>query len=304
MEYLEGLELGTLLRTDGSVPLARTLRIIAQLALGLEDAHSFGVIHRDLKPDNVFLVQSPEGDQVRILDFGSVKLQMETGPKLTAFGTTLGSPFYMSPEQAMGKADVDNRTDGFALAAILYEMLSGKIAFDGKVIADILMKIVNQMPVPLSQVRPGLPRGLDEVVEKGVAKNKAHRYPSTTAFAAAALTAAGLPTAPERAAVEAWAKRPLAEVEAAVASAKPPAGAGHAASSMPTVMHMEGPPPGPGMSSPHGMPGAQPGGFGAAPPPSAPPPALPSRLPLILAGVGVLVLLSIALTVGAWLMRG
>ncbi|MCA9600853.1 MAG: serine/threonine protein kinase, partial [Myxococcales bacterium] len=114
MEYLEGEELGQLLRRDKSVAFERAVRIISQFALALDHAHSFGVIHRDLKPDNVFLCHNEAGDDVRILDFGSVKLQMETGPKLTAFGTTLGSPYYMSPEQAMGKQDVDQRTDVFA----------------------------------------------------------------------------------------------------------------------------------------------------------------------------------------------
>jgi len=221
MEYLSGLELGALLRRDTTVPSARALRILAQMALGLDDAHSFGVIHRDLKPDNVFLVDSPEGDQIRILDFGSVKLQMETGPKLTAFGTTLGSPYYMSPEQAMGKADVDNRTDGFALTAIFYEMLCGRIAFDGKQVAEILMKIVNSMPEPLSQAKPGLPHALDEFIEKGVAKDKKKRFGSTIEIAAAAFSAFGLATNADRASVEAWGKKPVAEIEAALATAKP-----------------------------------------------------------------------------------
>ena len=104
---------------------------MCQAALAIDHAHSFGFIHRDLKPDNIFLCKGEGGDNVRVLDFGSVKLQMETGPKLTAFGTTLGSPYYMSPEQAMGKQDVDQRTDVFALSAILYEALTGKIAFEG-----------------------------------------------------------------------------------------------------------------------------------------------------------------------------
>ena len=223
MEYLAGIELGGLLRRDGVVPPARALRILAQTALGLDDAHSFGVIHRDLKPDNIFLVATPEGDQIRLLDFGSVKLQMETGPKLTAFGTTLGSPYYMSPEQAMGKADVDNRTDGLALTAIFYEMLCGKIAFPGNAVAEILMKIVNSMPEPLSQAKPGLPHGLDDVIEKGVAKDKKKRYGSTLELAAAAFTAFGLATPADRSAIEAWGKRPLAEIELALASATPAA---------------------------------------------------------------------------------
>jgi serine/threonine-protein kinase len=221
MEFLHGEELGGLLRREGAQPVARALRILAQVALGLEDAHAFGVIHRDLKPDNLFLVRTPEGDLVRILDFGSVKLQMETGPKLTAFGTTLGSPYYMSPEQAMGKADVDTRTDLFALAAITYEMLTGRIAFDGPAVAQILMKIVNEMPAPVSGLRPGSPHALDDVIERALAKDKRKRHEGTVAFAADVLGAYGLAVTPDRASVEAWAKKTVAEIEAALATATP-----------------------------------------------------------------------------------
>jgi serine/threonine-protein kinase len=224
MEYLHGEELGALVRRAGSQPVARTVKILAQVACGLDDAHAFGVIHRDLKPDNLFLVETPQGDELRILDFGSVKLQMETGAKLTAFGTTLGSPYYMSPEQAMGKADVDNRTDLFALSAITYEMLSGKIAFDGPAVAQILMKIVNDMPSPLSSVRSGSPASLDDVIEKALAKDKKKRHEGTVAFAADVLGALGLLPAgspADRATVEEWGKKPLTEIEAALATATP-----------------------------------------------------------------------------------
>ncbi len=229
MEYLEGQELGALLRGSGKVPPARALRVLCQVALGLDDAHGFGVIHRDLKPDNVFLARGEDGDdQVRILDFGSVKLQMEMGPKLTAFGTTLGSPYYMSPEQAMGKSDVDQRTDVFALAAILYESLSGKIAFEGSTVAEILMKIVNEMPVPLTTLGPlangaPCPASLDDVVERGVAKNKNDRPAGTTDLAREALAAFGITAAPGRAGIEAFAKGSTAQLEAALTSATPPA---------------------------------------------------------------------------------
>lgn len=221
MEFLHGEELGALLRREGGQPIARAVRILAQCALGLDDAHSFGVIHRDLKPDNLFLVKTPEGDSVRILDFGSVKLQMETGPKLTAFGTTLGSPYYMSPEQAMGKADVDNRTDLFALAAITYETFTGKIAFDAPAVAQILMKIVNDMPGSMSMARPGMPASLDDVIEKGLAKDKRKRHEGTVAFVADVIGALGLAVSPDRAGLEVWAKRPVAEIEAALAAATP-----------------------------------------------------------------------------------
>lgn len=221
MEFLHGEELGSLLRREGAQPLARIVRILAQVALGLDDAHTHGVIHRDLKPDNLFLCRTPEGDSVRILDFGSVKLQMETGPKLTAFGTTLGSPYYMSPEQAMGKADVDTRTDVFALAAIAYEAISGKVAFEAPVVAEILMKIVNEMPPPLAMVRPGTPASLDDVIERALAKDKRQRHEGTVAFVADLVSALGLSVTADRSGVEAWANRPIAEIEQALASATP-----------------------------------------------------------------------------------
>jgi len=217
MEYLEGEELGTLLRREGAVARDRVIRILCQAALGLDAAHSYGVIHRDLKPDNIFLCRSPEGDSVRILDFGSVKLQMETGPKLTAFGTTLGSPFYMSPEQAMGKQDVDQRTDVFALAAILFEMLTGRIAFEGNTVAEILMKIVNESPPIASATAPGVPPAVDDVIDKGCRKDKTQRYGTTVELADAASRALGLAGG-----VDHWAQASTEDIQMAISAAVPP----------------------------------------------------------------------------------
>ncbi|MCS6798727.1 MAG: protein kinase [Myxococcota bacterium] len=213
MEFLEGEELGELLRREGALPMARALRIACQTALALEHAHGFGVIHRDLKPDNVFLCRAPEGDDVRLLDFGSVKLQVETGPKLTAFGTTLGSPYYMSPEQAMGRHDVDGRTDGFALAAIVYEMLTGKIAFEGATVAEILMKIVTGATPSARAVDPRIPASLDAVLQRGLAKDKTQRPAGPVALVTALLEAVGV-----RPDVAHWASRPQQELEAALAT--------------------------------------------------------------------------------------
>ena len=217
MEFLDGEELSQLLRREGGVPHPRLVRILAQVALALDHAHSFGVIHRDLKPDNIFLCATPEGDIAKVLDFGSVKLQLETGPKLTAFGTTLGSPYYMSPEQAMGKFDVDQRTDVFALGAILYEMLTGKVAFEGDNVAAIIMKIMSAQPAPPTQVKPGMPPALDDVVEKAVRKDKTRRYEGTRALAEAAIKAWGLTGT-----VEELASRPVADIAASMGVAVPP----------------------------------------------------------------------------------
>ena len=212
MEYLEGVELGHLIRSHGPQTPARTLRTLSQVALALDHAHEFGVIHRDLKPDNVFLCKGEGGDDVRILDFGSVKLQVETGPKLTAFGTTLGSPYYMSPEQAKGLPDVDTRTDVFAVGAILYEMLSGKIAFEAPTVAEILMKIVRKMPDPIHSVKAGLAPAIHGVIEKSIAKKKEERYESPVALMNAALEAFGVSGGAEH-----WAVRPQDELAAALA---------------------------------------------------------------------------------------
>jgi len=277
MEYVEGPTLSTeLARWGGRMPYAVIRAIMTAVLNAMDAAHRHGVIHRDLKPDNIFLVESPEGDQIRILDFGSVKLQMETGPKLTAFGTTLGSPYYMSPEQAMGKADVDNRTDGFALAAIFYEMLSGKIAFDGKQVAEILMKIVNSMPEPLSRVAPGMPPGLDDLIEKGVAKDKKKRFGSTTELAAAAFQAFGLQATADRASIEAWGKKPVAEIEAALATATPPAPAAYGAPMPMGVTPLPNQAP-----------------VAAAPMSVAPPAGGRSMMPIVIGGLVLLIVISL-----------
>lgn len=217
MEYLQGEELSGTIAREGALPPDRALRIVCQLADALDHAHSFGVIHRDLKPDNVFLVQSDDGDVVKVLDFGSVKLQMETGPKLTAFGTTLGSPYYMSPEQAMGKLDVDQRTDVFAIAAILWEMATGKVAFEGANVAEILMKIVNQDPPPPSSLNPRYPPAFDEVVLRGVRKDKTERPSSAGALADEVVRAFGLDGDHRR-----WAGASRSEIARALSMTAPP----------------------------------------------------------------------------------
>jgi serine/threonine protein kinase len=218
MEFLEGEELGKVLHRGQHMEPPRLLRVYCQLALALDHAHSFGVIHRDLKPDNIFLCDGPEGDVARILDFGSVKLQMESGPKLTAFGTTLGSPYYMSPEQAMGKSDVDQRTDVFALAAIMYECVTGKIAFDAVNVAQILMKIINQPIIPASQQVAGLPPRLDDVLDRGMRKDKKGRYGTASQLLVGVLDAYGLEPDVAR-----WANTPEPAIADALRSAHPPA---------------------------------------------------------------------------------
>ena len=214
MELVEGEGLSSVLAREGVMRPARVVRIACQLALALHHAHSHGVIHRDLKPANILLCAGTRGDEVRVLDFGSVKLQVESGPKLTAFGTTLGSPYYMSPEQAMGQPDLDPRTDVFAQAAIMHELATGEVAFPGDNVASILMKIADEEPPPVSASSPDYPWSFDDVVKKGLQKDKVNRFGSALELVEAMLRALGLEPDVER-----WACTPVAEIEQALAVA-------------------------------------------------------------------------------------
>ena len=221
MEFLDGAELSEVLRTDAPLSPARTVRIASQLCEALGYAHSFGVIHRDLKPDNIFVCPTAEGDVVRILDFGSVKLQMSTGPKLTAMGTTLGSPYYMSPEQAMGKLDLDQRSDVFATTAILYEMATASIAFDGANIGEILTKIMQHHPPSVREQNPDYPPVFDEVIQHGVDKDKSLRIVDMKELGDSLCRAFGIDLDIGR-----WATMPVAAVAQHLESATPPQSGG------------------------------------------------------------------------------
>jgi serine/threonine protein kinase len=216
MEFLEGEELGAVLAREGAQLPERVLRIVSQVALALDHAHSAGIIHRDLKPDNLFIVRSGADDEhMKVLDFGSVKLQVEFGPKLTAIGTTLGSPYYMAPEQALGKSDVDRRADVFALASIAYEALTGHIAFEGRSVGEILMRIVQGEPRLATERAPHLPAGLDGVFMQAFKKDKTGRHGSASELAGALLQAFGLK--PD---VQGWARATQAQMQDALDAAR------------------------------------------------------------------------------------
>jgi len=191
MDFLAGSPLAERIRMDGPFALPRALRLMCQIGWGMSHAHGEGTIHRDLKPDNVFICDAtgPNQDEtVCILDFGSVKLQMEVGERLTAIGTTLGSPSYMSPEQASGDRDLDQRTDVFAMAAIFYEMLSGRVAFGGDTMAEILNRVLYESAPPLTEA----PDALAAAIIEATGKAKESRPLTAEAFMQGCIAALGL----------------------------------------------------------------------------------------------------------------
>jgi Tol biopolymer transport system component/predicted Ser/Thr protein kinase len=181
MERVEGRTLRELLPA-GALPVKRLLAIAVQIADGLARAHEAGIVHRDLKPDNVMLTKD---ERVKILDFGLAKLaptgaEGSQGPVETGTfpGVVLGTVGYMSPEQAQGAA-VDYRSDQFSLGSVIYEMATGKRAFQGKSAVDTMARIINQEPEPIEKIDARVPGPLRWIVERCLAKDPAHRYTST-----------------------------------------------------------------------------------------------------------------------------
>lgn len=196
MEFLYGEELSGTLTREGRIHPARAVRMLAQIALGLDEAHRRKFVHRDLKPDNVFLCQTPDGDIVKLLDFGSVKDKTSGAKKLTVMGTTIGSPYYMSPEQAQGLDTLDHRADIWSLAAILHEALAGSVPFGGSGPAQILMSILRKDAPRISAVTASgpapMPASLDVVLERAFKKAASSRYESVGQLADAVGHAFGL----------------------------------------------------------------------------------------------------------------
>jgi eukaryotic-like serine/threonine-protein kinase len=179
MEYLEGITLGEAIDREGGLSLGDALDIGCQIAQALAAAHAIGIVHRDLKPDNVFLLQSDPGWFVKILDFGIAKV-MHDGQRVTAVGTVIGTPHYMSPEQATG-ARTDTGTDIYSLGVMLYEMACGRVPFDAENPLAVVSMQVTEEPQPLrKRMPPGkvLPVGLEAVIHKCLAKDPIERFAS------------------------------------------------------------------------------------------------------------------------------
>jgi len=184
MEFLEGESLAECLARESKLPEQRLLRIAQQAASALAAAHAKGVVHRDIKPENIFLLRRKEMDFVKVVDFGISKSlrasSEEEAVRLTQTGMVLGTPLYMSPEQARGDEDLDHRVDIYALGVIMYEAASGRVPFSGNNYLSVISQVLNEDPPPLSEIRPELTEEFDAIVRRAMAKDRDDRYASAT----------------------------------------------------------------------------------------------------------------------------
>lgn len=187
MEYLPGLSIGDLVERFGPMPPARVAYLLEQVCDGLREAHAIGLIHRDVKPGNIFAARRGGLDDVaKLLDFGLVKTTVGSDSlHLTQDGTITGSPLFMAPEQATGDGEPDARADIYSLGCVAYFMLTGRPPFEGDKALKVLMAHANQPVPPPRELWPEIPIDLEEVVLRCLAKRPDDRYPSVTALAEA-----------------------------------------------------------------------------------------------------------------------
>jgi serine/threonine-protein kinase len=194
MELLKGAPLADIVER-GRIGLQESLHISLQICSALHAAHENGIVHRDLKPENVFIVRKNDVDFVKVLDFGISKVKSaETEQvRMTKTGQLVGTPLYMSPEQAKGEADIDRRVDVYALGVILYEMLAGAPPFEGDNYFQLLWKHGNEMPDPPSFKAPDadIPEAVEAIIMKALAKDPSDRFQTMAEMREALLGVAG-----------------------------------------------------------------------------------------------------------------
>jgi eukaryotic-like serine/threonine-protein kinase len=187
MERLVGRDLAHLLHQGGPLPVDRAVTYLLSACEALAEAHAAGLVHRDVKPANLFLAERPHGREpwLKVLDFGLSKASGAGMAELTQSVGAFGTPLYMSPEQIMSTKHVDGATDQHALALVLYEALTNQPAFGGRNTAEIATNILRLPPPRIRDVRPDVPVGLDEACTRAMAKAPGDRFPDLGAFARA-----------------------------------------------------------------------------------------------------------------------
>jgi GAF domain-containing protein len=192
LEYLEGQDLDRVLEAKGRLPFRQAFTWCADACDGLTEAHDLGVIHRDLKPSSLFLAGPPSADPiVKVLDFGIALGDPEgRGSRLTDLGAVVGSPSYMSPEQMMAASDVDARSDVWSMGAILYELVTGQVAFGGDGHFQIFANVMTKPPQPIEEVESTVPEPARRVVLRCLEKSREARFESMAVLGAALRDAA------------------------------------------------------------------------------------------------------------------
>jgi serine/threonine-protein kinase len=190
MEYLEGGDLAARLQERGALPPEQAVEFVLQACEAIAEAHVLGIVHRDLKPANLFCIRRADGRlSVKVLDFGISKVAAKPGSKsdasMTRTSALVGSPVYMSPEQMHASKHVDSRTDIWSLGVILFELLSGRVPFEGEAVTELAIKIATAAPLRLRVLRPEVPAGLDQVVMRCLEKDPKRRFQDVGALAVA-----------------------------------------------------------------------------------------------------------------------
>ena len=184
MEYLDGRTLASILAKETTLDVMRALHVGAQIAKALAAAHACGVIHRDLKPDNIMLMAKlGDPDFVKVLDFGLAKMMEANASSVkTAYGVLLGTPQYMSPEACESKRDIDHRTDIYALGVLLFQMVTGVLPFDGETMGEVLVKQVTALPPAPRGLNPAIPPSVEQVLLRCLAKPVDGRFQTMMAL--------------------------------------------------------------------------------------------------------------------------
>ena len=191
LELLEGEELGARMEREPRLPVPLVALIVSQTCKALSKAHSLSIVHRDIKPDNIYLVDVDGEPFVKVLDFGIAKKTDEASLKMTSTNAIIGTPYYMSPEQAFSSKSVDARADLWALAVVAYFALVGDVPFNGETVGAICLAIDRAKYRPVTELRPELPASLDDWFARAFARNIEKRFGSAREMADAFAVAVG-----------------------------------------------------------------------------------------------------------------
>jgi serine/threonine-protein kinase len=192
MEYLEGGDLSGMLAKTGKLPVEQAVDFVLQASEAIAEAHALGIVHRDLKPANLFCIRRRDGQlAIKVLDFGISKVtktgSMPDSMSMTKTTAVIGSPVYMSPEQMQSSKGVDLRTDIWSMGVILYELVTGRLPFNGDTVTELAIRIATEPAPPMADIPPGLPAGLEPVVMRCLEKPRERRYQDMSELAVALL---------------------------------------------------------------------------------------------------------------------